>query len=140
MKYIDAERLKEILKSNIKQRKKWIKDLHRSNRENQLWSDLNMEDTSIIKIILILQEEQPEIDLEKEFNDFLEKQNAYVNDDDVISYYNDSSFNHTYDIYPIARHFYKLGQLEMRHRITNPEYNAKVIEQLKSEYPATKEE
>ena len=109
MKYIDAERLKEVLKSNIKQRKKWIKDLHRSNRENQLWSDLNMEDTSIIKIILILQEEQPEVDLEKEFNDFLEKQNACVNDDDVIFYYNDSSFNHTYDIYPIARHFYELG-------------------------------
>ena len=109
MKYIDAERLKEILKSKIKQRKKWIKDLHRSNGENQLWSDLNMEDNSIIKIILILQEEQPEIDLEKEFNDFLEKRNAYVNDDDVISYYNDSSFNHTYDIYPIARYFYELG-------------------------------
>lgn len=140
MKYIDAERLKEILKSKIKDRKKWMKDPAKSDRQDQLWSDLNGEDMSILKIIYILQQEQPEIDLEKEFNDFLEKQNAYVNDDDVISYYNDSSFNHTYDIYPIARYFYKLGQLEMQHRITNPEYNAKVIEQLKSEYPTTKEE
>lgn len=39
----------------------------------------------------------------------------------------------------IARHFYELGQQEMRRRITHPEYNAKVVEQLKSEYPATKE-
>lgn len=46
--------------------------------------------------------------MEKEFNDFLEKENAYVNDDGVISYYNGDSFERTCDIYPIARHFYKL--------------------------------
>lgn len=56
-----------------------------------------------------LQQVQPEIDLGKEFDNFLEKENAYVDDDDMISYYNGSSFNHTYDIYPIARYFYKLG-------------------------------
>lgn len=56
-----------------------------------------------------LQQVQPEIDLGKEFDNFLEKENAYVDDDDMISYYNGSSFNHTYDIYPIARHFFNLG-------------------------------
>ena len=55
------------------------------------------------------QQEQPEVDLEKEFVDFLEKENAYVDDNNKISYYNGSSFDHTCDIYPIARHFYELG-------------------------------
>lgn len=56
-----------------------------------------------------LQQEQPEVDLEEEFIDFLEKENAYVDDNNKISYYNGSPFDHTYDIYPIARHFYNLG-------------------------------
>jgi hypothetical protein len=54
------------------------------------------------------QQEQPEVDLEKEFADFLEKENAYVDDNNKISYYNGSSFDHTCDIYPIARHFFNL--------------------------------
>ena len=50
-----------------------------------------------------------EIDLEEEFADFLEKENAYIDDNNVISYYNGSSFNHMCDIYPIAKHFFELG-------------------------------
>lgn len=57
-----------------------------------------------------LQQEQSEVDLENEFADFLEKENAYVDDNNKISYYNGSSFDHTSDIYPIARHFYELGR------------------------------
>ena len=52
---------------------------------------------------------EKDVDLEKEFVDFLEKENAYIDDNNVISYYNGSSFNHTCDIYPLARHFFELG-------------------------------
>ena len=54
--------------------------------------------------------EQPDVDLEKEFDDFLERENAYVDDNNKISYYNGSSFDHTCDIYPIAHYFYELGK------------------------------
>ena len=53
--------------------------------------------------------EVKDVDLVEEFADFLEKENAYVDDNNVISYYNGSSFNHTCDIYPIAKHFFELG-------------------------------
>lgn len=59
-KYIDAEKLKEILKSLIKERKRWMKDPAKSDRQDQLWSDLNGEDMSILQIINILQQDQPE--------------------------------------------------------------------------------
>jgi len=54
-------------------------------------------------------EKELEVDLLQEFNDFLERENAYVDDDCAIFYYNGSTFNHTCDIYPIAKHFYELG-------------------------------
>ena len=57
-----------------------------------------------------LPQEEQEVDLNQEFADFLERNNAYANDDGVISYYNGNSFNHTYDIYPLAKHFYNLGR------------------------------
>ena len=60
MKYIDADKLKEILKTQIKGRKRWMKDPAKSDRQDQLWSDLNGEDMSIVKIIDILQQEQQE--------------------------------------------------------------------------------
>ena len=77
---------------------------------------------------LDFQQEQPEVDLEKEYKE-------YVEDDPVFSILTNRNVG-----FAIACHFYELGQIEMRHRITNPEYNAKVVEQLKSEYPARKED
>lgn len=54
--------------------------------------------------------EVKEVDLEKEFDDYIEKQNAFTNNDNSeIEYYNGDSFNHVYDIYPIAKHFFELG-------------------------------
>lgn len=51
-----------------------------------------------------------EVDLEKEFDDYIEKQNAFTdNDNSEIKYYNGDSFNHVCDIYPIAKHFFELG-------------------------------
>ena len=58
-KYIDAEKLKSVIKAQINERKKWMKDADKSDRQNQLWSDLNGEDMSIIQIINSLQKEQP---------------------------------------------------------------------------------
>lgn len=73
------------------------------------------------------EQEQPEVDLEEEIAVYLR----------TFSSSFENGIEYTKNI---ARHFYELGQREMRHRITNPEYNAKVVEQLKSEYPAMKEE
>ena len=56
--------------------------------------------------------EVKEVDLEKEFDDYIEKQNAFINNDNnEIKYYNGDSFNHVYDIYPIAKHFFELGMV-----------------------------
>jgi len=60
MGYIDAEKLKSIIKVQIKERKEWMKNIDRSDRQDQLWSDLNGEDMSILQIINSLQQEQPE--------------------------------------------------------------------------------
>lgn len=58
-KYIDAEKLKAIIKVQIKERKEWLKDIDRSDRQDQLWQDLNGEDMSILQIIESLLKEQP---------------------------------------------------------------------------------
>ena len=60
-KYIDAEKLKSIIKAQIKERKEWMKDIDRSDRQDQLWSDLNGEDMSILQIIDSLQQEQESV-------------------------------------------------------------------------------
>lgn len=101
MKYIDAELLKTELKRLIKERDNMMK-LGTYFSTSYVYED-------ILALIDSLQQEQPEMDLEKEFDNFLEKENAYVDDNGMISYYNGSSFNHTCDIYPIARHFFELG-------------------------------
>ena len=53
--------------------------------------------------------EVKEVDLEKELNDFIEEQKAWVKDDRVVEYNNGDSFNHIYDLEPIAKHFFELG-------------------------------
>ena len=54
--------------------------------------------------------EVEEVDLENEFNEYIEKQNAFTNyDNGEIKYYNGDSFNHVYDIYSIAKYFFELG-------------------------------
>lgn len=91
----------------------------------------------ILSFIDFLQHEQPDVNLEKEIDLFVHGWSI----DEFLGLVNDEGWSVTVgDIKNVARHFYELGQQEMRHRITNPEYNAKVVEQLKSEYPATKED
>lgn len=53
--------------------------------------------------------EVKEVDLEKELNDFIEEQKAWVKDDRVVEYYNGDSFNHIYDLEFVAKHFFELG-------------------------------
>ena len=57
---IDAEKLKSVIKAQINERKNWMKDVDKSDRQDQLWSDLNGEDMSIIQIINSLQQEAEE--------------------------------------------------------------------------------
>ena len=160
--YINAEKLKLVIKAQINERKNWMKDVDKSDRQDQLWSDLNGEDMSIIQIINSLQQEQPklltakdvwrnmrldvyaqasganyfdeyakmfslcdideifegigdaeqeqqeqsEMDLEKEIDNFLNETGApyvWCNDDEQKEWCN-----------TIARHFYELGRLNAR--------------------------
>lgn len=103
MKYIDTEKLKELFD------KKYKEFREKGYREDATYYYFADGLDVAKQLVESLQHEQPKVDLEEEFADFLEKENAYIDDDSVISYYNRSSFNHTYDIYPIAKHFYELG-------------------------------
>lgn len=80
---------------------------------------------------LDFQQEQPEVDFEKELKNERAK---------LLDAFGPMNGEQSLAIRNFAHHFYERGQLEMRHRITNPEYNAKLVEQLKSEYPARKED
>ena len=80
------------------------------------------------------QQEQQEVNIEKEIEE-------HVEDMPMSEFTHESEVDIHYDwARKEFRYFYELGQREMRHRITNPEYNAKVIERLKSEQPTIKEE
>ena len=72
--------------------------------------------------------EQPEVDLEKEILEYIKEcldVKFPTTDIELIKK----------DVAYTARHFYELGMSVMRERITNPYYNQKVIEKIKSEYP-----
>ena len=53
--------------------------------------------------------EVKEIDLEKEIENLLEKEKAFVTDNREVKYYNGDSFNHIYELEFIAKHFFELG-------------------------------
>jgi len=68
------------------------------------------EDGFILDVINSLDTlEVKDVNLDKELNEFIEQQKAFIKDDRVVEYYNGDSFNHDYDIYPIAEHFFELG-------------------------------
>lgn len=98
MRYIDAEKLKSIIKVQIKERKEWMKNIDKSDRQNQLWSDLNGEDMSILRTINSIQQEQSDMDFEREFAKFSNNPDAmnYVFPIDLADYKD------------FARHFYNL--------------------------------
>jgi hypothetical protein len=132
MKYIDAE----LLRKEIEEERKSIEGLFIEG-DNTFYDGQDDAYNHTLALIDSLQQERPEVDLKKEIKEwvdlmvgasFPEQDGDFISEEDYRSV-----------IRQTALHFYELGQLEMRHRITNPEYNAKVVEQLKSEYPARKE-
>lgn len=50
-----------------------------------------------------------EVDLEKELENLIEKEKAFVTDNWEVKYYNGDSFNHIYELEFIARYFFELG-------------------------------
>ena len=106
-KYIDADKLKSIIKVQINERKEWMKDMDRSDRQDQLWSDLNGEDMSILQIIASLQQETSEISLE-EFTEKMEDWKARYNYPDNIPIKATMAFTaRMFYMYPdIAREWY----------------------------------
>ena len=72
-------------------------------------------------------QEQPESDIEKEIDEYIEKEFGERWDGCVpVS---------CFDLVMMANHFYERGMSVMRERIANPDYNQKVVEKIKSEYP-----
>lgn len=129
-KYIDAEKLKtEIERLREINRKALEADHIEAGVFHGRAQTLNY----LFEFIDSPQQEQPEVDLEK-----------YIENE--INHYGLSLYEASYGTFSasqidrIIRNAFELGQREMRRRITNPEYNAKVVERIKSEYPATKEE
>ena len=53
--------------------------------------------------------EVKEVDLEKELENLIEKEKAFVTDNREVKYYNGDSFNHIYELEFIAKHFFELG-------------------------------
>ena len=50
-----------------------------------------------------------EVDLEKEVENLIKKEKAFVTDNREVKYYNGDSFNHIYELEFIAKHFFELG-------------------------------
>jgi hypothetical protein len=105
-KYIDSEKLKGLIKSEYKKYADKSKQTYTALRYRYIADGLGIAE----QIVDSIQQEQQEVDLLQEFDNFLEREHAYVNDDDVIAYDNGNTFNHTYDIYPVAKHFYHFGR------------------------------
>ena len=53
--------------------------------------------------------EVKEVDLEKELENLIEKEKAFVTDNREVKYYNGDSFNRIYELEFIAKHFFELG-------------------------------
>ena len=53
--------------------------------------------------------ETKEVNLEKELENLIEKEKAFVTDNREVKYYNGDSFNHIYELEFIAKYFFELG-------------------------------
>ena len=129
IKYIDADKLREKIYAEDT-----VSLAHGSSPEFD--QGCHYAFLTVLSFLDFLQQEQPDVNLEKEIDLFVHGWSI----DEFLGLVNDEGWSVTVgDIKNVARHFYELGQQEMRYRITNPEYNAKVVERLKSEYPMIKE-
>ena len=71
-----------------------------------LWAKIDM-CNEIFSILDTL--EVKEVDLEKEIENIIEKEKAFVTDNREVKYYNGDSFNHIYELEFIAKYFFELG-------------------------------
>lgn len=53
--------------------------------------------------------EVKDVDLEKELENLIEKEKAFITNNREVKYYNGDSFNHIYELEFIAKYFYELG-------------------------------
>ena len=53
--------------------------------------------------------EVKEVDLNRELDDYIKKERAWIKDDRSVEYNNGDSFNHIYDLRELAEHFFELG-------------------------------
>lgn len=95
MKYIDAEKLVTIIEERKAQQDQWVNRYHDAINQG-----ISNELTEILDIIYSLQQEQPEVDLEKEIKDTC--RGYRIND------YHEQELGKQ-DIENLARHFYELG-------------------------------
>ena len=73
--------------------------------------------------------EVKEVDLNRELEDYIEKERAWIKDDMSVEYNNGDSFNHIYDLRELVKYFFELGlntQQNINIDITNID---KVIEE-----------
>lgn len=98
---------KSVIVAEIENRKRKLLD-HIISESDKEWAIRTAHQLNRI-IWFINTLEVKEVDLEKELNDFIEKQKAWVKDDRVVEYNNGDSFNHIYDLEPVAKHFFELG-------------------------------
>ncbi len=100
MKYIDADKLKKLIDEKWKElADKGVKD-GGGKYENEIYTYL-----SVLRLIDSLQQEQPEVDLEKEINGL---DNAYF-DLDGIAVVGATHYITVEDLKDIARHFWNKG-------------------------------
>lgn len=74
---------------------------------DQFWAGQISAFDSVLKILDTL--ETKEVDLEKEIENLIEKEKAFITDNREVKYYNGDSFNHIYELEFIAKHFFELG-------------------------------
>jgi len=91
---------KDALKAEIKKLSQKAKELYGYSQFNTAYDNvLSILDTLEVK----------EVDLEKELENLIEKEKAFVTDDREVKYYNGDSFNHIYELEFIAKYFFEIG-------------------------------
>ena len=104
MKYIDAEKLKELIDEKWKELADKGVKVGGGKYENEIYTYL-----SVLRLIDSLQQEQPEVDLEKEIREYFEgwRTNWYSETEELLK--NNGCTVDIDDVKEVARHFYSLG-------------------------------
>ena len=101
MKYIDAEKLKAEIKKRLKNIRDYIDGAGMKYKGPKFYKARGKESAydALLSIITSLQQEQPEVDFEEEWDKF----------EDWMESYNRGDYPTCYSPKQIARHFFELG-------------------------------